>query len=313
MIQGEYRPLGSPVKEEHVGSRIDGYLSNLYPFYSRAGWQKRMKTGDVLVDGKAVRSSYRVKLGEEVTLYHPKCLEPEVDRDIYPLWKKGDVMAVFKPGNLPMHESGPYRKNTFAHIVKEELGEKWAAVHRLDRETSGIVLCGSTYDVRLDLSRSLAHRVLQKEYVFITKAIPEKESFVEYGPIGDLVQSEIRIKKWVVEDGLPSETRFKLLETRGEYSLIRAYPKTGRTNQIRIHAAVNGLPLVGDKLYHPNEEVFLNWFENGDSDWVHEQTGFKRCLLHATALSFRHPADESICEIRCPIPDDMQNFWDSLL
>ena len=75
MIQGEYRPLGSPVKEEHAGSRIDGYLSNLYPFYSRAGWQKRMKTGDVLVDGKAVRSSYRVKLGEEVTLYHPKCLQ----------------------------------------------------------------------------------------------------------------------------------------------------------------------------------------------------------------------------------------------
>ena len=101
---------------------------------------------------------------EKITLYHPKCLEPEVDRDIYPLWKKGDVMAVFKPGNLPMHESGPYRKNTFAHIVKEELGEKWAAVHRLDRETSGIVLCGSTYDVRLDfldpLPSSFAKRIL---------------------------------------------------------------------------------------------------------------------------------------------------------
>ena len=63
-----------------------------------------------------------------------------------------------------------------------------------------------------DLSRSLADRVLQKEYLFITKAIPEKESFVEYGPLGDLVESEIRIKKWVVEDGLPSETRFKLMK-----------------------------------------------------------------------------------------------------
>ena len=313
MIQGEYRPLGTPIKEEHEGSRIDGYLSSLYPFHSRAMWQKRMKTGDVMVDGKAVRSSYRVKSGQKITLYHPNYLEPEVDRDIYPIWKKGEVMAVFKPGNLPMHESGPYRKNTFAHIVQQELGEKWAAVHRLDRETSGIVLCGSSYDVRLDLSRSLADRVLQKEYLFITKAIPEKESFVEYGPLGDLVESEIRIKKWVVEDGLPSETRFKLMETRGEYSLIKAYPKTGRTNQIRIHAAYNGLPLVGDKLYHPNEEVFLSWFENGDSEWIHEQTGFKRCLLHSTALSFRHPEDESICEVRCPMPDDMQKFWDDLL
>ena len=158
-------------------------------------------------------------MGDEVTPYHPICLEPEVDRNIYPLWKKGDVMAVYKPGNLPMHESGPYRKNTFAHIVKEELGEKWAAVHRLDRETSGIVLCGSTHEVRLDLSQSLADRVLEKEYIFITKAVPEKSNFNEYGPIGDLIDSEIRIKKWVVEDGLPSETRFKLIETRKGYSL----------------------------------------------------------------------------------------------
>ena len=109
-------------------------------------------------------------------MYHPNYLEPEVDRDIYPIWKKGEVMAVFKPGNLPMHESGPYRKNTFAHIVQQELGEKWAAVRRLDRETSGIVLCGSSYDVRLDLSRSLADRVLQKEYCLSLKAIQKKKA-----------------------------------------------------------------------------------------------------------------------------------------
>lgn len=221
-------------------------------------------------------------------------------------------MAVYKPGNLPMHENGPYRRNTFACILAEEIGPEWAAVHRLDKETSGLVLCGATHEVRQELSASLARRVLDKEYLAIAKGFVEEETWHECGPIGDLVESPIRIKKWVVEGGLPAETFFEVLERKGECLLLKAHPKTGRTNQIRIHAAYKGLPLVGDKLYHPDENVFLDWFAGGMNAELVNRTGFRRCLLHAHALTFIHPETETVESIRCPMPEDMASYWQGL-
>ncbi len=310
---GEFRALGGPLLTERAGQRADAYLAQNYPFLSRAAWQKRLKSGELRVDGAIVDASYKLRPGQQLALYHPPSVEPEVDRGIYPLWRVGAVMAVFKPAPLPMHENGPYRKNTFSELLKTEIGPEWAAVHRLDRETSGIVLCGATYEVRKTLAASLASRTLQKEYLAIAHGHCQEAHWTEQGPIGDLTQSEIRIKKWVVPDGLPAETRFQLLEQKAQHVLLKAFPKTGRTNQIRIHAAYAGHNLVGDRLFHPDEQVFLEWFVQGLTDRVVEQTGFKRCLLHAHALTFIHPEDEKVYEVRCPLPEDMQNFWDQLV
>ncbi len=308
----QYRPLGGPVKDSQAGQRVDAYLSKLFPFFSRAAWQKKIQTGHVLVDGGCVKTSYRLLSGQSLAIYHPQVAEPEVDRGLYPIWKRGAVMAVYKPANLPMHENGPYRKNTFAYLVGELLGSEWAAVHRLDRETSGIVLCGAPREIRQELSRSLAKRVLDKEYLAIARGHCQRDFWVEQGPIADLESSEIRIKKWVLPGGLPSETHFKRLEQRGRHTLLKAFPKTGRTNQIRIHAAYNGLPLVGDMLYHEDEAVFLEWFARGKTANVTRQVEFHRLLLHAHALTFIHPEDGQAYRVVCPMPEEMQGFWDAL-
>jgi 23S rRNA pseudouridine1911/1915/1917 synthase len=307
-----YRSLGGAVPDEKGGSRTDLYLAENFKFLSRAGWQKRIRKGEVLVDGIAVDSSHRLRPGQNVQFYHPPSVEPDVNRDLYPIWRKGAVMAVFKPAPLPMHENGAYRKNTFAEILKEEVGPEWSAVHRLDRETSGIVLCGATYQVRRELAISLAERSLHKEYLAIAHGLPRDDNWIENGPIGDLTSSEIRIKKWVMADGLPSETHFHVKERRSEHALLKASPKTGRTNQIRIHAAFAGHHLVGDRLFYPDEAVFLDWFVNGLSEEIVQTTGHRRCLLHAHALSFRHPETGSIEDVSCPMPEDMQDFWETL-
>lgn len=310
--ESSFRPLGRPIAPEKAGERADLYLAQNFPFLSRVGWVKRLNKSEVLVDGSPVDRAYKLRSGQAISFYFPKTVEPEVNRDIYPIWRVGAVMAVFKPAPLPMHENGSYRHNTFAELLKEEVGPEWSAVHRLDRETSGIVLCGATNEVRKQLSFALQDRTLQKEYFAIAHGVPEHDSWIEDGPIGDLQTSEIRIKKWVVPDGLPSETHFHRLESRQGYSLLRARPKTGRTNQIRIHSAYAGHHLVGDRLFYPGEDLWLDWYMNGVTPGIIEKTGHLRCLLHAHALSFRHPENGKTYDVSSPLPDDMQLFWDQL-
>ncbi|RZA22920.1 MAG: RluA family pseudouridine synthase [Proteobacteria bacterium] len=307
-----FRSLGRPVGPEKAGERADFYLAKNFPFLSRAAWVKRLNMGEVLVDGNPVDRAYKLRLGQSLSFYHPKTVEPEVNRDIYPIWRVGPVMAVFKPAPLPMHENGAYKKNTFAELLKEEVGPEWAAVHRLDRETSGIVLCGATNEARKELSFALMDRTVQKEYLAITHGVPELSNWTETGAIGDLATSEIRIKKWVVPGGLSAETHFEHIEERSGYSLLRARPRTGRTNQIRIHSAYAGHHLVGDRLFYPDEDVFLDWFLNGVTDRIIEKTGHLRCLLHAHGLCFRHPENGKVYEVKSPLPDDMDQFWQKL-
>lgn len=315
MGSADFRKLGGAVLDTHAGRRIDVYLADLYPFLTRSGWQNRLETGEVLVNSRPVRASYKMKSGDAVHFFHPEEVEPEVDRGVRVLWQSGSVMAAYKPGNLPMHENGPYRNNTFAKLLSESVGKEWAAVHRLDRETSGIVLCGATHSVRQRLADHFEQKKIQKEYLCIVDGIPRDEQWSNCGALGDLSDSQIRIKKWVVEGGLSAETGFvREASAPGGYSLLRAFPKTGRTNQIRIHAAHSGHWIIGDKLYHPNERVFLDYWDHGKTTaFVETQTGFHRCCLHAAALTFEHPETKSITRVESPIPEDMQDLWISLL
>lgn len=309
---GEFRRIGGPIPLDAAGQRADAYLARNFPFFSRSTWQGRIRDGMVLVNGKAIPdAAYKLKAEEMISFWHPQQHEPEVDTDVYPIWKQGAVMAVYKPGNLPMHENGPYRKNTMYHLIREKIGTEWAAVHRLDRETSGIVLCGATQEVRQQLSKALFSREVEKEYLAIVHGNPVQDSWKELGPIGEPVGSKIRIKRWVVPGGLPSETWFHTQEHRGEYALLRAFPKTGRTNQIRIHAAYAGHYLVGDKLFYPDEDIFDEYVKYGNTPNVEARTGFRRLCLHATAISFRHPENGRITTVRCPMPQDMREFWDT--
>lgn len=308
----EFRNLGPCVPRQFEGHRVDAYLGSEYPFLTRAQWSKRIQESQVEVNGKGVRPSYRLREGDVVRFYQPVHAEPPVDKNIFPLWKQGQLMAVYKPAHLPMHESGPYRTHTFSHLVKTFYGENWSAVHRLDRETSGIVLVSSDRDLRQKLAQMFLKGEIKKTYLAIVKGKAARDKWVERGPIGDLEDSIIRIKKWVVPHGLPSETHFELLEKKDHHSLLRAYPMTGRTNQIRIHCAFNDLPIVGDKLYHPNEQVFDHFFRTkGKDPWVTQQVGFSRLLLHAESIGFTHPETLEDILIRSEMTDEMRGFWES--
>jgi RluA family pseudouridine synthase len=309
----QFRKLGPAIENDGPGDRLDIYLSRKFPFLTRRGWQNRIFSGCLRVNTEMSYPAYRLSRGDFLTFFHPPAAEPEVDTGIRELWREGGVMAVFKPGNLPMHENGPYRFNTFAHLVRAAFGDEWAAVHRLDRETSGIVLCAASPRTRNRLSADWAARCVKKEYLAIVNGVTSSDHWFNNGAIGDLAGSAIRIKKWVVANGLEAMTEFSTLERGKAHSLLKAVPLTGRTNQIRIHAAHAGHHLVGDKLYHPDEQVFLDYFEDGNTLPVQQRAGFRRLCLHASAISFTHPETGLIKEVFCPLPEDMRGFWEKLI
>ena len=313
-VGGAYRKLGQPLTEDVCGERFDDYLAKTYPFLSRTGWQKRLRSGRLRVNGRCIKPAHRVRLGDQVTLFYPREVEPEVDRGIEVLYQEAGIAAVYKPSDLPMHENGPYRFNTFAELIKDHLAEGWSAVHRLDRETSGLVLCAETAKLRAALSISLARKTTHKTYLAVVKGVPTAKTWQVDQPIGDLKTSQIRIKKWVVPGGLPSMTEFEVLSTDGTYSLLKAYPKTGRTNQIRIHSAWSGYTLVGDKLFHSDENLFIDCFEKrADRTAVINATGHHRLCLHAAGLEFYHPALKRTILVQSPLPEDMGSLTTNMV
>jgi RluA family pseudouridine synthase len=307
-----FRPLGKPIDVDDTGRRIDEYLAANFPFMSRTLWKKKIQEGQVVINTTVIRGSYRLKNEDSVSYFRPQTEEPEVDKNIEVIWENSGVIAVYKPSNLPMHEGGRYYKNTFSEVIKDKVGPEWAAVHRLDRETSGIVLCAATTHMRNLLSEEFSKRAMKKVYLAIARGVPEKNEWIVDEPIGDQTESKFRLKKWVIPDGLPSITTFQTIAATESHSLLRVFPKTGRTHQIRVHAAWSGLPLVGEKKYYPDEDVYLEYMEHGITENVLRLTECRRLCLHATAIGFVHPITGLECKVVSEMPADMHAAWQAL-
>lgn len=300
-----FRPLGRPVLPEEAGARLDAFLADRFRFLSRSTWQRRISVGEVIVNGRASRPSQRVRPGDQPFLLEAIAPEPEIEGHLPELYREESVLAVSKGGDLPMHENGRFRTRHVARLLADIYGPEWAAVHRLDKETSGVVLAAATPDLRTLLSEQFCRGLVRKEYLALVHGCPTQTSWVVEAPIGDRLAGSIRIKKCIRPDGQYARTEFEVLSRGQGVALLRAIPRTGRTNQIRIHAAHSGHHLLGDKLYHPDEAVFLRYFEAGTTPDVVAQTGHHRLALHAFRLGFEHPKTAHRVLVEAPFPADL--------
>ena len=249
---------------------------------------------------------------ESVYYFSPQEKEPEVNSGVKVIWEKKEVLGVYKPPDLPMHEGGLYRFNTFEHLVKQKIHPECSSVHRLDKETSGVVLCSSSSEVRGLLAKSLRERSVTKTYDAIVFGKALKSNWTATQPIGQITTPHQRVKQAVCENGLPSETHFEVLRTTDNFSWLRCYPKTGRTHQIRVHAAFYGHHLVGDNRYNPDDSLFSEFLLKGFTKKVAKKCLTKRLCLHAKSISFVHPITKEITDINIGEDNEMLQIWNQL-
>jgi 23S rRNA pseudouridine1911/1915/1917 synthase len=231
-----------------------------------------------------------------------------------------DLLAVEKPPYLLVHPSKPGGPVTLWDRLRELLayeiagGGQVSLINRLDRETSGIVLVAKNAAAARACSMAMARGEVAKEYLAIVTGWPEHEEWMVAEPIlrlGEVQDSRIWLKRGVHPEGAPSRTEFRVVERlthpmHGAIALVHCTPLTGKTHQIRIHLAHSGHPVVGDKIYGPSEECYLEFIETGWSDHLQKRLWHPRHALHSCSLSLT--IDGVLHHWEAPLSDDLKRF-----
>ncbi len=291
------------------GYRIDRFLQARIRRLSRTRIQEIISRGQLRgATGATVsRASLRVRVGDRFVLRRPAPQEPPAPLHYAELHRDATLLVIDKPSGLPVHPTARYHRHTLTAVMRERLGPEhgWQMAHRIDRETSGVLALaqGTAHRSRRDppspagvLKRSFARRDVHKEYLAIVRGHLSVSTSIEH-PLGFDPHSSIGIKMGVVAEadgGAAARTHVVPLTHatfRGEpITLVRCVPLTGRQHQIRVHLAVHGYPLLGDKLYGVDERLFREMADGLLSmDEVSAEVGLARQALHAHVLELPHP------------------------
>ncbi|MDW8282566.1 MAG: RluA family pseudouridine synthase [Myxococcales bacterium] len=305
LIEGRFIEQRFVVEGECDGWRLDRFLQKKIRRLSRNRIQRVIR-GDCEVNGRKAKPAMLVFAGQEVRFRRPALAEPEVPRGIRVLYEDEHLYALDKPAGLPIHPTARYHHSTLTAVLRERFpGQQLHVAHRLDRETSGLLLVARSAAAAAALKGAFARRRVEKRYLAIVHGVVESPQLLLDHPIGP-AQGRVRVRMAVRDDGLPARTEVRTLRRLSAYTLVECRPLTGRQHQIRVHLAAIGHPVVGDKLY-PDEEIFIAWANGGD-EAIAGRLPLARHALHAAGLRFPHPASGEMMELDCPLPPDLVDF-----
>ncbi len=290
---------------ETPGERLDKLLAETLPDLSRTRLQALIKEGRVLVDGKTSKPSLKLDGEEEIAIYLPPPVVSEVLPENIPLdvlYEDDDLIAIDKPAGMVVHPALGHESGTLVNAVLyrwpglAQVGDEARAgiVHRLDKDTSGVIVVTKTPQSHRDIAAQFEARETEKHYLALVEGNPSSTTGRIEAPIGRDPQQRKRMA--VVRDGRDAITEFKVLEYYAEQALLDVRILTGRTHQIRVHLAFIGHPVVGGWIYG-----------------VHKQRiKLKRCFLHAHSLTLRSPSTGQLLTFTAPLPAGLQNILDKL-
>jgi 23S rRNA pseudouridine1911/1915/1917 synthase len=300
------------VEPNYAGWRLDKYLCEKIRRLSRTRVQQVIER-DLICDRK-LKSSTLVTPGLTFRLRKLLREEPATPLDFRVVYEDDDLFVVDKPAGLPIHATARYHHNTLVALMGLRFGDQAQPypAHRLDRETSGLVVCGRHAEANRRLMRQFVRGEVKKQYLALCEGAPGQDAFSVDAPIsegGEFIRIAVRIDPL---EGKPARTDFKVEQrfSRGaaSFAVLRAFPQTGRQHQIRVHLRHAGFPLVGDKIYGPDEGYFDRFSKRTLEPEAWERLRLSRHALHAAVLTFAHPMTQATLELRSELPGDLQAF-----
>ena len=298
------------VENEETGKRIDAYLAGKDEDISRVAVQRLIKEEKILVNDKKVKASYKVQEGDSITVEEEQAKEIELKAQNIPveiIYEDKDIIVVNKPKGLVVHPGSGNQDgtlvNSLMNICKDSLSGiggkiRPGIVHRLDKDTSGILVVAKNDKSHINLSEQIKNHEVEKTYIALVRGLVKENEAVINMPIGRSTKD--RKKMAVVKDGKEAITHFKVLKRyttkNGTYTLLEVKIDTGRTHQIRVHLAQIGFPIIGDTVY-----------SNGKNEF-----GAVGQCLHAKRLEFSHPITGKEMKIEAPLPEYFEKIIESL-
>lgn len=291
---------------ENENIRLDKALSILDNALSRSLIQKQLENGDVLVNGKREKASYKTKLNDEILMKEIEPKEIELKAQDIPIdivYEDSDIIVVNKPKGMVVHpangNSDGTLVNAIMNICKDSLsgigGEiRPGIVHRIDKDTSGLLIVAKNDKAHINLSEQIKNREITKKYVALVRGVI-KENFATIDmPIGR--SDKDRKKMAVRKDGKKAVTHFDVIERFNGFTYLDIKIDTGRTHQIRVHMAEIGYPIVGDMVYSNGKNPF----------------GVEGQMLHAKSLDFKHPTTGKQMHLEAPLPEYFEEVLEKL-
>ncbi len=303
------------VEPNYAGWRLDRYLQEKIRRLSRARIQDLIERS-LECEGRTLKPSTRVTTGLTFSLLKEVEPEPETPLEFGVVHDDGALLIVNKPAGLPIHPTARYAAHTFTALAQARFPDrKIDPAHRLDRETSGLLVCGSAREFTIVLKSDFAHGRVEKTYLALAQGNPAADRFQVSVPLALTGASAVRVRMHVDLAGAPSTTAFEVLGRRrtadGEpIVLLACFPRTGRQHQIRAHLRHAGLPIVGDKIYGPDETIFDRFSRGEMTDEDRARLRLPRQALHAWKLTLPHPRTHERVTFELDPPDDMRTFWE---
>lgn len=306
--------LTFPVAREQAGQRLDRFLNHSIPRLSRTRANVIVRRCAYHPDGRRRMPSDRVKYGETVLIVRPPMKEPDAPTDFDVLHEDDTLLIVSKPAGLPMHPSATYHKRTLTYVLWQRYGEPAPQpCHRLDRETSGVVVCAKDGTAERITKQSFEARGVKKVYTAIVRGeIANDRGFIDasIGPAKEGLHILMSVRD--DEEGLSARTEWEVVGRRSGMTMVRLHPETGRQHQLRVHLASIGHPILGCKLYGPEgQAAFVEYVDTGMTPELLERLGHPRHALHASELTLTHPVSGDELTFVAPLPDDMLALWES--
>jgi 23S rRNA pseudouridine1911/1915/1917 synthase len=305
------------VEANYAGWRLDRYLQDKIRRLSRERVQHLIVHRLEAEDGRRLKPSTRVQPGLRFALLKEAEPEPETPLEFGVVHDDGALLVVDKPAGLPVHPTARYLAHTFTTLARARFPErKVDPAHRLDRETSGLLVCGVRPEVTRILKRDFAKARVHKTYLAIALGAPAEDRFTVEVPLALTGASVVRVRMHADPAGLASVTDFEVLDRRrapdgAPVALLACRPRTGRQHQIRAHLQAAGLHLVGDKIYGPDETIFDRFTKGELTAGDHQVLRLPRHALHAWRLELPHPLTREPLRLEAPLPGDLREFWEA--